>query len=75
MASLHQPVWTLSFEEVYESLDTAANGLSQDEATERLEKFGSNELPEPSPQGGKKKMPFCLSFLHSFLTFVQYHEI
>lgn len=36
MASLHQPVWTLSFEEVYESLDTAANGLSQDEATERL---------------------------------------
>ena len=47
MASLHQPVWTLSFEEVYESLDTAANGLSQDEATDRLEKFGANELPEP----------------------------
>lgn len=70
MASLHQPVWTLSFEEVYESLDTAANGLSQDEATERLEKFDANELPEPSPQGEKKKMPFCLSFLHSFLTFV-----
>lgn len=48
MASLHQPVWTLSFEEVYESLGTAANGLSQDEAIERLEKFGANELPEPA---------------------------
>jgi magnesium-transporting ATPase (P-type) len=48
MASSHQPLWTLSFEEVYESLATAANGLSQDEAIERLEKFGANELPEPA---------------------------
>ncbi|MEG4108982.1 cation-transporting P-type ATPase [Microcoleus sp. S13_C5] len=47
MASLHQPLWTLSFEEVYESLGTAANGLSDKEAQERLEKFGANELPEP----------------------------
>ena len=47
MASLHQPLWALSFEEVYESLITTANGLSQDEAQERLEKFGANELPEP----------------------------
>ena len=47
MASLHQPIWALSLEEVYESLSTAANGLSQDEARERLEKFGANELPEP----------------------------
>ena len=37
MASLHQPIWALSLEEVYESLITAANGLAQDEATERLE--------------------------------------
>ena len=47
MASLHQPLWALSFEEVYESLGTTADGLSQDEARERLEKFGANELPEP----------------------------
>jgi Ca2+-transporting ATPase len=47
MASLHQPIWALSLEEVYESLSTAANGLAQDEATERLEQFGANELPEP----------------------------
>lgn len=48
MASLHQPLWTLSFEEVYESLGTTANGLSDNEAQERLEKFGANELPEPA---------------------------
>jgi Cation transporter/ATPase, N-terminus len=48
MALLHQPLWTLSFEEVYESLGTAADGLSEDEAQERLEKFGANELPEPA---------------------------
>ncbi|NUN65945.1 cation-transporting P-type ATPase [Pseudanabaena biceps] len=47
MASLHPPLWTLSFEEVYESLDTAAAGLSQEEAQKRLEKYGANELPEP----------------------------
>ena len=47
MAALHQPIWALSFEQVYESLGTEANGLSEDEAKERLEKFGANELPEP----------------------------
>jgi len=47
MASLHQPLWTLTYEEVYESLSTAANGLTHDEAQKRLEKFGANELPEP----------------------------
>ena len=48
MASLHQPLWALSFEEVYESLGTTADGLSQIEARSRLEKFGANELPEPA---------------------------
>ncbi|MBD2177189.1 cation-transporting P-type ATPase [Pseudanabaena sp. FACHB-1998] len=48
MASLHQPLWALSFEEIYESLGTAADGLSQNEAQSRLEKFGANELPEPA---------------------------
>ncbi len=48
MASLHQPLWALSFEEVYQSLGTTADGLSQNEAQQRLEKFGANELPEPT---------------------------
>jgi Ca2+-transporting ATPase len=47
MASSHQPVWALPVEEVYESLATDANGLSDAEATLRLEKFGANELPTP----------------------------
>ncbi len=47
MVSLHQPLWTLTCEEVYESLSTAASGLTHDEAQNRLEKFGANELPEP----------------------------
>lgn len=47
MPRLHQPLWALTFEEVYESLGTTAKGLSQNEAQQRLEKFGANELPEP----------------------------
>jgi len=48
MNSLHQPIWALSFEEVYESLGTTTNGLSHHESQQRLEKFGANELPEPA---------------------------
>ncbi len=48
MASVHQPLWALSCEAVYESLGTAAEGLSSDDAIARLEKFGANELPEPA---------------------------
>ncbi len=47
MTSFHQPVWTLPVEEVYKSLATRASGLSEDEAAQRLEKFGANELPAP----------------------------
>jgi Ca2+-transporting ATPase len=47
MPQSHQPLWALTFEEVYESLGTTVNGLSQNEAQQRLEKFGANELPEP----------------------------
>ncbi len=47
MASQHQPVWALPVEAVYESLGTASQGLSDQEATQRLEKFGPNELPVP----------------------------
>ena len=48
MASLHQPIWTLPVEAVYEALATAEQGLSDFEATQRLEKFGANELPIPA---------------------------
>lgn len=45
--SIHQPIWALSIEEVYESLSTASIGLAEYEAAQRLERFGANELPEP----------------------------
>lgn len=48
MASLHQPVWTLPVDAVYEALGTTAQGLSDPEAGLRLEKFGANELPAPA---------------------------
>lgn len=48
MASLHQPVWTLPAEAVYEFLGTSASGLSDAEASHRFEQFGANELPEPA---------------------------
>lgn len=48
MVSVHQPVWALPAEEVYESLGTTANGLSENEAFQRFEQFGANELPEPA---------------------------
>jgi magnesium-transporting ATPase (P-type) len=47
MPQSHRPIWTLTIEEVYESLGTTAKGLSQNEAQQRLKKFGANELPEP----------------------------
>ncbi|MBD2354424.1 cation-transporting P-type ATPase [Tolypothrix sp. FACHB-123] len=48
MTSLHQPIWALPVEEVYESLDSASDGLSADEAEQRFAQFGANELPEPA---------------------------
>jgi potassium/sodium efflux P-type ATPase len=48
MASSHQPIWALPVESVYEALNSAASGLSEDEAARRLQQFGANELPEPA---------------------------
>jgi hypothetical protein len=39
MALSHRPVWTLPVAEVYQSLATTANGLSEDEAARRLKKL------------------------------------
>ncbi|MCU0525573.1 MAG: cation-transporting P-type ATPase [Elainella sp. Prado103] len=47
MSSIHQPVWALPIEGIYESLVTHPAGLSDDEAAQRLQQFGANELPEP----------------------------
>jgi len=43
----HHPIWSLTVEEVYQSLDTSPQGLSAVEAEERLQRYGWNELPEP----------------------------
>jgi Ca2+-transporting ATPase len=48
MSALHQPIWTLAIEGVYQSLASSETGLSELEARRRLEKFGSNELPTPA---------------------------
>ncbi len=47
MTLTHQPLWTLAVEAVYSSLGSAAGGLSEFEAAQRLQQFGANELPEP----------------------------
>jgi Ca2+-transporting ATPase len=44
----HLPVWTLSTEQVYETLSTSAQGLSEAETAIRIKHYGFNELPEPA---------------------------
>ncbi|MBN8559012.1 MAG: cation-transporting P-type ATPase [Leptolyngbya sp. UWPOB_LEPTO1] len=46
--NLHLPIWTLPPETVYEHANTTAEGLSDQEAAERLVHYGYNELPEPA---------------------------
>jgi magnesium-transporting ATPase (P-type) len=45
MVLSHQPIWALPVDEVYESLSSAASGLSENEAFHRFQQFGANELP------------------------------
>jgi Ca2+-transporting ATPase len=45
--SYHHPIWTLTTEDVYQTLNTSAQGLAEDEAAFRLKQYGYNELPEP----------------------------
>ena len=44
----HVPIWTLSEQQVYETLSTSAQGLSEAETTVRIKHYGFNELPEPA---------------------------
>lgn len=43
----HQPIWSLPVDDVYETLNTSPQGLSEGEAGARLQQQGFNELPEP----------------------------
>ena len=43
------PIWhSLEIEEVLQKLSSKREGLSSDEARERLSKYGPNQLPPPS---------------------------
>jgi len=44
----HSPVWTLSTQQVYETLSTSEKGLSEAETAIRIKHYGFNELPEPA---------------------------
>jgi len=44
----HHPIWTLTIEDVYQTLGTSAQGLPEAEAAFRLKQYGYNELPEPT---------------------------
>lgn len=54
-------------EETIKELSSSANGLSKKEAEQRLEKYGSNEIPS-----GDEKSPFFIFFkqFHSFLIYI-----
>ncbi|MFB2770620.1 cation-translocating P-type ATPase [Pelatocladus sp. BLCC-F211] len=43
----HSPIWSLTPEQVYQTLATNQQGLSEAEANFRLKQNGYNELPEP----------------------------
>ena len=44
---VHTPIWMLSPEEVYQSFGINVAGLSENDAFQRLQQFGPNELPDP----------------------------
>ena len=44
----HAPIWTLTADQVYETLSTSAQGLSEVETALRIKHYGFDELPEPA---------------------------
>lgn len=56
----HKNIYNESIEELYQRLETSKNGLTEEEAKKRLEKYGENKLEE-----AKKKSNFVL-FLGQF---------
>jgi Ca2+-transporting ATPase len=60
----HTPIWTQTLEEVYETLGTSPEGLSEAEAEARLKHYGWNELPEPAHR------PLILRFIDQLTHFM-----
>ena len=52
---------------VFESLETTTEGLSKEEASNRLSKYGANQLPEPKTRGYLKRF---LTQFHNVLIYV-----
>jgi Ca2+-transporting ATPase len=59
-----QPIWSLPLERVHLALQTAPEGLSQDEAARRLERYGPNRLPP------LRRRPLALRFVDQMVHFM-----
>jgi len=44
----YSPIWTLTTDQVYKTLSTSAQGLSEAETALRIKHYGFNELPAPA---------------------------
>ncbi|MEA5508806.1 cation-transporting P-type ATPase [Crocosphaera sp. UHCC 0190] len=64
MTIIHRPIWSLTPQEVYTSLKTSGQGLSEMEAVTRLKEQGFNELPEPPHR------PLLLRFIDQLIHFM-----
>jgi magnesium-transporting ATPase (P-type) len=53
-------IFTLTTDDIFKELDTSIKGLTNDEATARLEKYGYNEIKEA------KKTSMLARFLSNF---------
>ena len=56
------PWHSLTAEEAISKVDSRISGLTENEAKERLDQYGANELK------GKKKTPLIIVFLRQFLS-------
>ncbi|MFY8149608.1 MAG: cation-translocating P-type ATPase [Prochlorococcaceae cyanobacterium] len=62
--SASRPIWSLPLEKVYPALQSTPEGLSQQEAEARLERYGANRLP------AVKHRPLALRFLDQMVHFM-----
>lgn len=60
----HHPIWSLAPKDVYSSLTTTSQGLSDTEASLRIKQYGYNELP-PS-----QTRPLLLRFIDQLTHFM-----
>ncbi|MEB3301958.1 MAG: HAD-IC family P-type ATPase, partial [Cyanobacteriota bacterium] len=64
LLSPSRPIWSLPREEVVEALQSTAQGLTEQEALSRLERFGANKLPH------LKRRPLLLRLVDQMLHFM-----